>query len=342
MSGYLVWTVILLGQKAHSCLGLHPSRKFALRGGVFGALIQLAIIHHAFWYEQAEFVIFLAFEDGRFVAKAIAPIKLINFHRVVAAEQHQLFELSVGHIDFRSTLKHMLHTVAGMPQVRCFSGTDVGAKPCQGFGLFLSHQIGEMIVLILAMDGYRDDVARVISFGCEPTPIARLVHCFIETFLVDVAHLIVLSFLLRRGSGRFCIVFIMHERVVNIFRCILLKYHHDHSRHVILGHIFLRVNELASVVLPQRNVVLAAVDGVNFHIPSVADDPVDDVAVVNGGQMILGAKAVTELFQALAGVVWGTDAVASGLRVGVSGGFEHSAPHFLLLGGGSPTVAAAR
>ena len=33
MSGYLVWTVILLGQKAHSCLGWHPSRKYALRGG---------------------------------------------------------------------------------------------------------------------------------------------------------------------------------------------------------------------------------------------------------------------------------------------------------------------
>ena len=32
MSGYLVWTVILLGQKAHSCLVCHPSRKFGLRG----------------------------------------------------------------------------------------------------------------------------------------------------------------------------------------------------------------------------------------------------------------------------------------------------------------------
>lgn len=108
-----------------------------------------------------------------------------------------------------------------------------------------------------------------------------------------------------------------------------MEHHFDHAfRSVIhILYVSLADDALTTIAFPQGDVVVAAAAPTwpYLHIPAIADDAVDDVAAVDGGEVVLGSKAVTQLLELPGGSVRFADAIACGHGVGVGGVFEHSA-----------------
>jgi len=118
-------------------------------------------------------------------------------------------------------------------------------------------------------------------------------------------------------------------RGIDLLRRGCVEHHLDHAHDGVIHilHVGLSGDDLATIPLPQGDVVVAAITpaGPYLHVPAIADDAVDDVATIDRSKVILGAEAVAQFLQLLCRSARLVDAIASGHGVGVGGVFEHSA-----------------